>query len=95
MELVLDLPVAADPCGQGGRGGAASAGDEVDDLDRLLSFPFLVTVRRTWATWAAPANSIQAGTSATLIVRRARRPWSLLTDEVAGTAAQGSSFSRL
>jgi hypothetical protein len=53
-----------------------------------------VTVRRSCATWAAPSNSIQAGTSVTLIVRQARRPWSVLTAENAGTAAQGSFFSR-
>src|SRR5580700_7246965 len=29
--------------------------------------PFFVTMRRTWATWAAPANAIQAGTSTALI----------------------------
>jgi hypothetical protein len=28
-----------------------------------------------------------------LIVRRARRPWSLLTDETEGMLAQGSSLS--
>jgi hypothetical protein len=37
----------------------------------------LVTVRRSCATRAPPSNSIQAGASATLMVRRARRPWSL------------------
>jgi len=36
VELVLDLPVAADPGGQGLRAGIAVAGDEVDDLDGLL-----------------------------------------------------------
>jgi hypothetical protein len=36
--------------------------------------PFFVTVRRNCATWAAPSNPIQAGASATLTVRRARRP---------------------
>jgi hypothetical protein len=44
----------------------------------------------TCATWAAPANSIQAGASAALIVRRTRPPWSVLT---AGTEAQGSFLS--
>jgi hypothetical protein len=43
----------------------------------------------------APVNSIQAGTVATLIVRRARRPWSLVTVEVAGMSVQGSFFNRL
>ena len=57
--------------------------------------PFLVTVRRTCATWAAPANPVQAGTSTALIVRRARRPWPVLTAEVAGIAVQGSFFSCL
>ena len=36
MELVLDLPVPADPGGQGGGAGVAVAGDEVDDLDGFL-----------------------------------------------------------
>jgi hypothetical protein len=43
--------------------------------------PFLVTVRRTCATWAAPSNSIQEGASAALTLRRARRPRSVLTAE--------------
>jgi hypothetical protein len=47
------------------------------------------------AAWAAPAKSIQTGASATLMVRRARRPWSVLTAEVAGMAAQGSFLSCL
>ena len=37
VELVVDLPVAEDPGGQGGRVGRPVAGDEVDDLDRLLA----------------------------------------------------------
>src|SRR3984957_1812987 len=37
VELVLDVPVAADPGGQGLRGGGAVAGDQVDDLDGLLA----------------------------------------------------------
>ena len=73
------------------RVGAAVAGDEVDDLDGLLAL--FVTVRRSCATWAAPSNSIQAGASAALMVRRALRPWSVLTDETAGMAAQGSFLS--
>ena len=36
VELVLYVPVAADPGGQGVRAGVAVAGDEVDDLDGLL-----------------------------------------------------------
>ena len=38
VELVLYLPVAAGPRGQGDRVGIAVAGDPVDDLDGLLSF---------------------------------------------------------
>jgi hypothetical protein len=56
-------------------------------------FPFFVTVRRTCATYAAAANPIQAGANAALIVRRARRLGSVLTDETAGTAFQGRFFS--
>ena|SRR5271169_3367833 len=59
----------------------------------VVFLPFLVTVRRSCATWAAPWNSIQAGASAALIVRRARRPWPVVTDDTEGTAAQGSFFS--
>jgi hypothetical protein len=91
VKLVLDLPVAADPGGQGGRASIGVAGDEVDDLDGFLSF--FVTVRRTCATWAAPPNPIQAGASTALMVRRARRPWSVLTEETAAMRAQGSSLS--
>src|SRR6185437_3582454 len=90
VELVLYLPVATDPGGQGSRADIGVACDEVDDLDGLLSF--LVTVRRSCATWAAPANPIQAGARTALIVRRARRPWSVLTEESAGMRAQGSFF---
>jgi hypothetical protein len=50
----------------------------------------LVTVRRSCATWAAPSNPVQAGASAALIVRRARRPWPALTQDTAGIRAQGS-----
>ena len=60
--------------------------------------PFFVTVRRSCATWAAPSNPIQAGASAVLIVRRARRPWSVLTAETAGIAAAyqpGTSNGRI
>ena len=92
VQPVLYFPVAADPGGQGGRAGVAVAGDHVDDLDGFLAV-LPVTVRRSCATWAAPSNTIQAGASAALRVRRARRPWSVLTDEPAGTAAQGSFFS--
>jgi hypothetical protein len=37
VALVLYLPVATDPGGQGSRAGIGVAGDEVDDLDGLLS----------------------------------------------------------
>jgi hypothetical protein len=37
LQLVLDLPVAADPVSQGGQVGVMVAGDEVDDLDGLLA----------------------------------------------------------
>jgi hypothetical protein len=37
VELVLYLPVAADPGGQDGGSGIAVARDEVDDLDGLLA----------------------------------------------------------
>src|SRR5689334_12881876 len=56
-------------------------------------FPFLVTVRRSCATWAAPANPIQAGARTALIVRRDLRPWPVLTEETAGIRAQGSFLS--
>ena len=52
-----------------------------------------MTVRRSSATWAAPANSIQAGARTALMVRRDLRPWSVLTDEAAGMRAQGSFLS--
>jgi len=55
--------------------------------------PFLVTVRLSCATGAAPANPIQAGASTALMLRRARRPWSVLTAETAGIAVQGSFLS--
>jgi hypothetical protein len=55
----------------------------------------LVTVRRNWAIWTAPVNSVQLGTAVTLIVRLTRRPWSVVTVDVAGTCAQGSFFNRL
>ena len=47
VELVLHVPVPADPGGERGRVGGfgAGAGDEVDDFDGFLSF--LVTVRRS------------------------------------------------
>ena len=91
VELVLDVPVAADPGGQGGGLGLTVAGNEVDDLDGLLAL--CRDGAAQLATWAAPANSIQAGARTALMVRRDRRPWSALTEEAAGTAAQGSFLS--
>ena len=38
VELVLYVPVPADPGGQGSRPGGAVAGNQVDDLDGLLAF---------------------------------------------------------
>ena len=91
MELVLDLPVAADPGGQGGRAGVAVAGDEVDDLDGLLA---LVRDRAAQLRDLGSAGEPDPGRRQDgLDVRRARRPWSVLTDEAAGMAAQGSFFS--
>lgn len=57
--------------------------------------PFLVMVRRTWATWAAPAKSIQTGAWTVLMVRGARRPWprSVLW-EATGTFCPGEPFER-
>jgi hypothetical protein len=45
----------------------------------MVFLPSLVTARRSCATWAALSNSIHPGASATLMVRRARRPRSVLT----------------
>ena len=90
MKPVFHLLAAADP---GRQGGVAVAGNELHGLDGLLAFP--VTVRRTCATWAALANPVQAGTNTALIVRRSRRPWPVLTAEVAGIAAQDSFSSCL
>ena len=54
--------------------GSASRSLVIRYTTSTVFFPLLATVRRSCATWAAPSNSIQAGTSAALIVRRARRP---------------------
>jgi hypothetical protein len=48
-----------------------------------------MVVRRIWATWAAPAKVIQAGAATTLMVRRIRRPWPVLTLECPGNMAPG------
>ena len=60
VKLVLDLPVAADPGGHGSRVGVAVVGDEVDDLDGLLSL-LRDCAPQLRASRAAPANPIQAG----------------------------------
>jgi hypothetical protein len=91
VELVFYLPVPADPGGKGDRVRGGVAGDQIHDLDGF--FPFFVTVRRTCATWAASAKSIQADASTALMVRRARRPWPVLTDKAEGTEAQGNFLS--
>jgi hypothetical protein len=91
VEFVLYLPLAADPGREGNRVASGVAGDQVDDLDSLL--PFLRDRPAQLRVWAAPSNSIQAGASAALMVRRARRPWPVLTDETAGMRDQGSFFS--
>ena len=91
VELVFYVPVAADPGRQGGRVGVAVAGSDVDDLDGLLAlFRDRAAQLRDWA---ASSNPIQAGASATLMVRRARLPWSVLTEDTAGMRAQGSFLS--
>ena len=91
MELVLYLPVAADPGGQGGRVRVAVAGDQVHDLDGLPAF---LRDRAAQLRDLGGAAELDPGrASATLIVRRALRPWSVLTAETAGTAAQGSFLS--
>ena len=93
MELVLYLPVATDPGGQGSRADIGVAGDEVDDLDGLLSFSRDRAAQlRDLGGAGVP---IQDDARTALIVRRARRPWSVLTAETAGTAAQGSFLSCL
>lgn len=61
-------------------------------MTSTVFLPFLVMVRRSWA---APWNSIQAGATTALMVRRARQPWPVLTAETAGTPAQGSFLSCL
>src|SRR5512140_556292 len=93
VKAVFYLPVAPHPGRQGGGIGVAVAGNEVDDFDGLLSVPGDGAAQLR--DLGRAGDSIQAGTSATLIVRRVRRPWSVLTAENAGTAAQGSFFSRL
>src|SRR5574337_562893 len=52
-----------------------------------------VTVRRSWATWAAAGKSSQSGTSATLIVRVTRRPRSAVFAVLAGMSFHGSFLS--
>ena len=93
VKPVSCLPVAADPGRQGGGTGVAAAGNEVHDLDGLLAFP-----RDRAADLRDPGGAGEtgpAGTSTALIVRRARRPWPVLTAEVAGIAVQGSFLSCL
>ena len=63
-------------------------GEQVDDSTLLR--PPLVAVRRTWASWAAPGNSTQAGASITLMVRVTRRPCPVLVTRRAGTSFHGS-----
>ena len=91
MKTVFYLPVAADPGGQGGRVGLAVAGNEVDDLDGLLAVP------RDRASelrdLGGSGEPDEAGASTALMLRRARRPWSVLTAETAGIAVQGSFLS--
>ena len=90
-QYLLDLLVPADPGGQGGRAGVAVAGDEVDDLDGLL--PLLGDRAADLRDLGGAGDPIQAGARTALIVRRARRPWSVLTEETAGMRAQGSFLS--
>jgi hypothetical protein len=69
VKAVFYFTVAADPGGQGA--GPASRSLMIRYTTSTVFLPFRVTVRRSCVTWAAPSNSIQAGASATLIVRRA------------------------
>jgi hypothetical protein len=87
----LNIPVAADPGGQGGRIGVAVAGNEVDDLDGLLAVPGDRAPQLRDLGGSGEPGPGRAST--TLMVRRARRPWSVLTAETAGTAVQGSFLS--
>jgi hypothetical protein len=74
--------VAADP---GGRvAGSALRSLVMRQATSTVFWPFLVTVRPSCATWAAASDSVQAGASTVLMVRRARRPWSALPAEWRG-----------
>jgi hypothetical protein len=59
----------------------------------MLLLPFVVTVRRIWATWAAPAKPIWSGAVRDLMVRMTRRPWLTRAVLRAGTSFQGRAFS--
>jgi hypothetical protein len=84
-----DISISAAAVGRpSSRAGTPVAGDQVDDLDGPLAL-----LRDGAAQLGGPANPIQAGASTTLIVRRARRPWSVLTDELAGMAALVGSIT--
>ena len=85
----LYVPVAADPGGQGGRAGVAVAGDQVPDLDGLLAF--LGHRAAQLSDLGGAGEPGPGGASAALMVRRARPPWSVLTAETEGTAAQAAS----
>src|SRR5690606_33804951 len=93
VEPVLDRPMRVCPGrqGLGTRRAGVGGGDEVDASTVFL--PLGVAVRRSWATWAAPVNSIHAGASRALIVRVARRSWPVSVVVVAGIWAQGSALS--
>jgi hypothetical protein len=91
VELVLYLPVATDPGGQGSRADIGVAGDEVDDLDGLLSFSRDRAAQLR--DLGGAGDPIQDDARTALIVRRARRPWSVLTEETGGMRAQGIFFS--
>jgi hypothetical protein len=56
--------------------------------------PYFVTMRRNCATCPAPANPIQADASAALIVRRARRPWPVLTAETKAKRLGAGEYER-
>jgi hypothetical protein len=61
----------------------------------MVFLPFLVTVRRIWASWVAPANSTQAGAVVTLMVRVVLRPCPRLVVVWLGTSFQGRLLQAL
>ena len=93
MQAIFYAPVTLHPGGQSLRWRilVARGGDQIDDLDGFGSF--IGDGAAELGDLSCAGKPIQSGTSATLIVRVIRRPWSVVVAVYAGISFHGNFLS--